>query len=142
MFNRVQKSVSELKQREANLDTHIAAFVENHWIKGQLFFSVNHPARQIMLEVCYQILKLLNISDLHIPGSFEHLGETKLPIYQSIKKHMLTTNFPTLKMKGQEIDMKNYVTDLTDNYMRHNNDLLRKEVTRLRSAKLLGVDSE
>ena len=55
---------------------------------------------------------------------------------------MLTTNFPTLRMKGQEIDMKNYVTGLIDTYMHHNNDLLKKEVTRLRSAKFLGVGSE
>ena len=137
ILNRVQLSIDELKNREADLDTHVATFVEEHWQTGQLFFSVNHPARQIMLEICYQILKLLNISNEHIPGSFEHLGETKLPIYQSIQKQMLTTDFPELKMKGKQIDMRTYVTGLINTYLDHDSELLAKEVARLRMLKQL-----
>jgi hypothetical protein len=137
VLSRVQLSIDELKSREADLDTHVATFVEEHWQTGQLFFSVNHPARQIMLEICYQILKLLNISNEHIPGSFEHLGETKLPIYQSIKKQMLTTDFPELKMKGKQIDMRTYITGLIDTYVDHDSTLLVTEVTRLRMLKHL-----
>jgi hypothetical protein len=135
VLSRVKLGLDELSSREAKLDTQISNFVENNWMSEQLFFSVNHPARSVMLEICYQVLKLLGIKDLFIPGSFEHLGETKLPIYQSVKSRLDTQQYPVLRMKGKNIELEHYVRGLVETYVKQDSELLQNEISKLRKKK-------
>jgi hypothetical protein len=135
VLSRVKLGLDELRSREVELDTQISNFVENNWMSEQLFFSVNHPARRVMLEISYQVLKLLGINNLLIPGNFEHLGETKLPIYQSVKSHLDTQQFPVLRMKGKNIELEHYVRGLVESYVKQDSKLLQNEIGRLRQKK-------
>lgn len=105
-----RNSVEELKRREANLHTQISDFLQKYWQDEQLFFSMNHPSRRVLLEVCDQILKLLNISERFIPGAYEHLGETILPVYQSISTHLNKAPLlDNVKMNGAVVSLNEYI---------------------------------
>lgn len=113
----VSNSVEELKRREDNLDTQVSQFLQEFWQDEQLFFSMNHPSRRVLLEVCKQILTLLNISGKFIPGTYEHLGETILPVYRSISSHLdKKPPIENIKMKGKVVTLKEYIANLISSY--------------------------
>jgi hypothetical protein len=113
----VSQSVDELKRREANLDTQVSPFLQEFWQDEQLFFSMNHPSRRVLLEVCDQILALLQITGKFIPGVFEHLGETVLPVYQSISSHLhKKPSLDNVKMKGKVVTLNEYIDSLLNSY--------------------------
>ena len=113
----VNNSVGELKRRESNLDIQVSGFLQEFWQEEQLFFSMNHPSRRVLLEVCDQILTLLKITNKSIPGTFEHLGETILPVYQSISSHIdKTASLENVKIKGKIFSLSEYVESLLKSY--------------------------
>ncbi|GAA0856835.1 WcbI family polysaccharide biosynthesis putative acetyltransferase [Aliiglaciecola litoralis] len=127
----IEKSIAELKSREVGLDTQVANFIQQHWHEEQLFFSVNHPSRRLLLDVCQQILVHLEITDKSIPGSYEHLGETILPLYHSVQKHMIAEHLPVTKVKGHVVTLESYVSGLIDIYAKQEPQKLAHVVSQL-----------
>jgi hypothetical protein len=113
----INSSVSELERREANLDTQVSSFLNEFWHEEQLFFTMNHPSRRVLLEVCDQILAHLNIKDRFIPGAYQHLGETILPVYQSISSHLdKVPSLESVKVKGKAVSLCHYIDNLLNTY--------------------------
>lgn len=54
-------SLEELKRREKGADVKIVDYIENNWKSYRLFYAVNHPVNQLLLEYTNRILKYLKI---------------------------------------------------------------------------------
>lgn len=81
-----QKSLSDLASRESKLDLKVASFISSNFKTKRLFWTFNHPASPIMLEVAQQTLKALDITD-DLPDVLPHevLNNTIYPILPSVK---------------------------------------------------------
>jgi hypothetical protein len=102
-------SLAKLREKEANSLTKSVGFIEEHWQKERLFFSMNHPSRALLKHVVGQIHRLLGIPVQSDAGNFQYLGESILPIYGAISRHLSFANSEQLKMRGKPISLEEYV---------------------------------
>ncbi len=102
LLNNLQNTLAELIQREHNLSIKISEFIKDNYQHYYLFHTHNHPSNILGIYVVNQILKLLGISHLGDPLSFEQLtsealGQIQIPIYPSVIKHLSLTFIDQLK---------------------------------------------
>ncbi|WP_298637058.1 WcbI family polysaccharide biosynthesis putative acetyltransferase [uncultured Umboniibacter sp.] len=57
----VHKSLVELKNREQEADVKIAYYIEENYLKRRLFFTFNHPSKELLVEYTKQVLIFLDI---------------------------------------------------------------------------------
>jgi hypothetical protein len=129
LLTNAENSIKELEKREKNLTITISDFIKNNWLKEQLFFSMNHPNRKVLNEVTSRILNYLGIKNTYIAGDYEHLGETRVPIYESVKKLINNKNNSyEIKINGVHYPLSNYVENAVAVYNTVNQDLLRNNL--------------
>lgn len=57
-------SLQELKEREQFVDIKISDYIEEHYQKRQLFYSVNHPDIYLLYEYANRILEFMKFEEL------------------------------------------------------------------------------
>lgn len=50
-----EASLAELEAREAGLQVKSAGYLREHWLQTRLFFTFNHPAKELLLEYCRRL---------------------------------------------------------------------------------------
>lgn len=94
-------SLNELKKREEGVDVTISDFIEEKWLEDLLFFSFNHPSRRVLVEVARRLLSRMNINNLDIPGNYEFLRESIVPIHRSIRNLIKNPITEEIKIQGK-----------------------------------------
>lgn len=56
----VRYRIEQLREREALCDVKMLDYIENNWLKEQLFYSRNHPVNKLLKEESVRILKAIN----------------------------------------------------------------------------------
>ena len=64
----------ELYQRDTYCNISITKFIEDNYLSTQLFFSRNHPAKVVFIELTKKILDYLDISVFLNEGCFKTIG--------------------------------------------------------------------
>ena len=88
-----QKSLTSIKERERNSDIIISDYIEDHFKKHRLFWTVNHPSNSLLLEVSKRIInEIYDFQQLpNIRFIREFLGDTSIPLsnnYLTIAEHV------------------------------------------------------
>jgi hypothetical protein len=52
---------AEMRRREQNIDVKISDYIADNFADRRLFYVFNHPANEVMFEVCSQVAKLLDL---------------------------------------------------------------------------------
>lgn len=84
-----QRSLDELEKRENEgaLNIRVSSYLREHYKKRRQFFTFNHPANELLLNVVDQLLELLCVKDFTIKTSgYELLNIDYLPIMSSVAK--------------------------------------------------------
>ena len=108
VLTNAHNSLQELRHREMDCDVTISDFIQANWQSDVLFYSMNHPKRKLLAHVASQILQGLSIPSTDITGQYEHLDNTKLPVYRSIGKALGTTKSSAIQIKGEAMDIETY----------------------------------
>ncbi|GAB2706607.1 WcbI family polysaccharide biosynthesis putative acetyltransferase [Aliiglaciecola aliphaticivorans] len=102
----VKQSLSELSNREQNVDVPIVDFISNNLKNERLFFTFNHPSHFLIKEYARRILETVNIN-----YSLDKLGvKQKEPLNQFIPalNPGVGFDFPIIEeFKGVEVDFSN-----------------------------------
>ncbi len=51
------RSLEELRARETHLDVSVTDYIAQHWQTERLFFTFNHPANRLLIQVACDLLK-------------------------------------------------------------------------------------
>lgn len=84
-------SIIELKNREQDSDVCITDYIIQHYQERQLFYSLNHPVEELLIEYTNRILKYLGFDDLKLSISdfcmlIGSLKGQDIPLYPSVIK--------------------------------------------------------
>jgi hypothetical protein len=52
----------EMRRREKHIDVKLSDYIADNFADRRLFYVFNHPANEVMFEVCSQVAKLLDVS--------------------------------------------------------------------------------
>tara|TARA_R110001583_G_scaffold39556_2_gene126515 strand:+ start:4958 stop:5860 length:903 start_codon:yes stop_codon:yes gene_type:complete len=124
IIDNADDSIAELQHREKQLDTKSSEFIAENWKDDILFHSFNHPSRKVLLHIINQIISILEIDNETIPGAYEHLGETRLPIYKSVRT-ILRKNPEFLKISGTKMSFSEYIIKREGIYNTISEDIIR-----------------
>lgn len=58
-----KQSIVELQNREKMCDICISDFIQEHYKKERLFWTINHPTKALISHICNQIVKILENND-------------------------------------------------------------------------------
>ncbi|GEA12740.1 hypothetical protein KUL49_31150 [Alteromonas sp. KUL49] len=108
VIENAKNSLEELKNRELSCDVTVSDYIEKHWREEILFFSMNHPKRKVLNHIASQVLSRIGQSSTDVRGDYEHLDNTRLPVYQSVKDVLLGDIEWTLALRQQDIDLQTY----------------------------------
>ena len=86
VLEKVEKTLEELKKREALTDTKVSHLIKTNYSQYQLFHSCRHPANLIGLSIANQILERLDMDPIKKPCNTEILSRYQVPIYPSVIK--------------------------------------------------------
>lgn len=101
-------SIDELKRREEECDVIVSDYIERNWRNDILFYSMNHPKRQVLSHIASNILKLLGQHSFDLKGNYEHLDNTRLPVYESVKAVLSDDIEWSLSVSRQELELEDY----------------------------------
>lgn len=87
--NLAQKSLTELKEREKDVDVIISDYIIENYDKRQLFYSFNHPINTVLIEYAKRILSFLGYPEPGVDEAAVYLKAgclkgTDIPIYPSV----------------------------------------------------------
>ena len=88
----VEKSFAELKKREWACDIHMSDFVVDNYKRQQIFYSPDHIAPNVLLELSRRVLKFMDISDTSFQNTDWLMSENHsligqdIPIYPKVKE--------------------------------------------------------
>ncbi len=85
------QSLTELKDREKEVDVQISDYIESGYKKKQLFYSPNHPANTVLIEYAGRIIRYLGLTDCEITEDIAYIEAGCLkgqdtPVYPSVIK--------------------------------------------------------
>lgn len=63
VLENVDATIDDLRKREQSLDIEISDYITDNYKKQLLFYSCNHPCRNVIDEISGRILKYINISN-------------------------------------------------------------------------------
>ena len=86
-------SLAELKHREELCDVKISDFIEDNYKKKYLFYTINHPTKEVLREVTKRIADKLGYKDDLETKEVAADSNIQQFIYPSVKKHLKLT-FP------------------------------------------------
>ena len=120
-------SIDELKRREEECDVIVSDYIENNWRDDILFYSMNHPKRKVLSHIASNVLSVVGQDSTDVKGNYEHLDNTRLPVYESVRA-VLSRNIDwNLAVSRQEMELEAY-------YMGHAKVLRSIQPEFLRSA--------
>ena len=108
VLQNAQTSIDELKRREEECDVSVSDYIEANWKDDILFYSMNHPKRKVLSHLASQILDNLNQRTVALKGNYEHLDNTRLPVYKSVKDVLNGHIEWQLSVGRQEIELEHY----------------------------------
>lgn len=87
--NLAQKSLTELKEREKDVDVIISDYIIENYDKRQLFYSFNHPINTVLIEYAKRIFSFLGYPEPGVDEAAVYLKAgclkgTDIPIYPSV----------------------------------------------------------
>lgn len=101
-------SIDELRRREEECDVIVSDYIEKNWRNDILFYSMNHPKRAVLSHIASNILKHLGQQSVDLKGNYEHLDNTRLPVYESVRT-VLNDNIEwQLSVSRQEMELEGY----------------------------------
>lgn len=103
-----QASITELQKRELDCDVYVSDFIERKWQQDVLFYSMNHPNRALLNHICEQIAEILEYGTVQLKGNFEHLGNTRLPIYNSISQIAQQSQKALISVQNKSMSAREY----------------------------------
>lgn len=86
-----QESLNELMARERGVDVKIVEYIEANFRGKQLFHSVNHPCKSLMIEYANRILEYIGYDRVNISEEdvwIRSLKATDIPIYPAVIKYL------------------------------------------------------
>ena len=117
----IDKSLAELKRREWFCEVKISDYIETNMSGKRLFYSMNHPIPQVLMEVARRILRAIDIRsdnflELHnlLDDSnmqFSLIGQD-VPIYPSVLKFFEIEETPKIYWANRYI--WNFCADFRD----------------------------
>jgi hypothetical protein len=108
VLKNAQASINELKRREEDCDVIVSDYIEKNWRNDILFYSMNHPKRVVLHHIASNILKLLGQHSFDLQGNYEHLDNTRLPVYESVRAVLSDDIEWSLSVNRQELELKDY----------------------------------
>jgi hypothetical protein len=106
--NNAEKSIEELQRREEACDVTVSDYIAENWQNDILFYSMNHPKRKVLAHIASQILVKLEQKTTTLSGDYEHLSNTRLPVYQSVRKLLTKDVEWNLSVANQQIELEDY----------------------------------
>lgn len=101
-------SINELKRREEECDVTVSDYIEQNWRNDILFYSMNHPKRKVLSHIASNVLGLLGQKSRDLKGDYEHLDNTRLPVYESIRAILNNNVEWQLSVSRQELELEDY----------------------------------
>ena len=107
--NTAENSIDELRRREASCDVGISDFIKETWISRRLFFTFNHPAEEVLIELVRrtldeaQIATRNKIPEHFFPQTLDNIFPNDIPGYildRCIGVNEYTTGFIREKKMG------------------------------------------
>ncbi|EHR0552771.1 TPA: hypothetical protein NKA12_001429 [Vibrio parahaemolyticus] len=85
----VLRSITQLKDRESSLDIKISKYIEDNYLKRQLFYSFNHPCNELLELVAREVCRLIGEPEIDKSFPREYLANFIFPIDASIKNELI-----------------------------------------------------
>jgi hypothetical protein len=107
--NTAENSIYELRRREEPCDVGISDFIEENWMARRLFFTFNHPAEELLIELVRrtlgeaQIATRNKIPEHFFPQTLDNIFPNDIPGYildRCIGVSEYTTGFIREKKMG------------------------------------------
>ena len=108
VLGNAEASIEELQKRELDCDVYATDYIKDNWQKDVLFYSMNHPNRNLLNHICRQVADSLDFSDVKLKGDFEHLGNTRLPIYQSVTQAISQPENKSISVQTKAMSAREY----------------------------------
>jgi hypothetical protein len=102
----VDEALSMLSYRESGCDVTISDWISNNYKADYLFYTFNHPANVVILELCKRILRYFNIEAEVNCRLTPYLSNYRFPIYKFIMKSLGFDRPPSFPFGGGENDHK------------------------------------
>lgn len=101
-------SLDELARREEECDITVSDYIAAHWKDDILFYSMNHPKRTVLSHMASKIMVALGQESSDVKGNYEHLNNTRLPVYESVKRVLNKDIEWQVSVGQQEIALESY----------------------------------
>lgn len=59
--HKAKASIEEMRQRDEKCDVKLADFMEAHYQTKQLFWTFNHPSKEVLNFICDEVVKILGV---------------------------------------------------------------------------------
>ena len=108
VLENARASLDELARREEECDITVSDYIAEHWKDDILFYSMNHPKRTVLSHMASKIMVALGQESSDVKGNYEHLNNTRLPVYESVKRVLNKDIEWQVSVGQQEIALESY----------------------------------
>jgi primosomal protein N'' len=77
---------------------------------------MNHPSRKLLGHIAKQMHQLLGVKPEQNNNQYEYLGESILPIYRAVSRHLSFDGVENVKMRGKVLSIQDYIARHIDVY--------------------------
>lgn len=105
--NPVEQSLAELRVKEEGLDIQISDYISAHFRWRKLFYSMNHPNNDLLVEVLRRMTDRMDIGlgQINSVSSYPYpLNKIDIPCFDYIRKNY-RLEFATQQIKGCSINL-------------------------------------
>lgn len=139
----VDVDIDQLKKREdwlhrtVDSETHVievSEYIRDNYRNAYLFYTFNHPSKQVLHHIIDRILAHLGIADGY-NTSIDPISTTQLPIFESVR-HGLQLQFKTdvfAKMQTVPYTVKEYLHQMSKQYTTINLSAFDDELNKYRT---------
>lgn len=116
--DRFKESLASLQRREETVDIKISDYIEKNFLNSRLFWTVNHPTNELLIEVAKRIIKYIfnSVEFPHIRFSKEFLGDTSLPLSNHYLSQTNNVVDNRISVKKNIIDFHSYIKHFYEVY--------------------------
>lgn len=112
------QSLTELKEREKEVDVRISDYIELGYKKKQLFYSPNHPANTVLIEYARRIIRYMGLTDCEINEDIAYIEAGCLkgqdtPVYPSVIKVLNIKKYDQVYYPNRYLE-SNFLVDFED----------------------------
>ncbi len=105
------QSLTELRDREKEVDVQISDYIEAGYKKKQLFYSPNHPANTVLIEYAGRIIRYLGLTDCEITEDIAYIEAGCLkgqdtPVYPSVRKALNMKKYDQVYYPNRYLESK------------------------------------